>query len=61
MRVLFYIGGGQHVLKDGQFLPSSRASDVPHVAKIFFKEIVCLHGLLQIIVLGRDTEFMSYF
>jgi hypothetical protein len=32
-----------------------------HIAELFFKEIMRLHGLLRTIVFDRDAKFLSYF
>lgn len=42
------------------FLPCAKAYDALNVAKIFFEEILCLHGLSKTVVLDRDVKFMSY-
>ena len=47
--------------KMAHFIPCKKTSDVEHVAKIFFKEIVILHGLSRNIISNRDTKFVGYF
>ena len=43
------------------FLPYCQISNASKVARIYFSEIVRLHGLPKIIISDRDVRFMSYF
>jgi hypothetical protein len=43
------------------FIACHKSDDTSHVANLFLRDIVRLHGVPKTIVSDRDVRFMSYF
>ena len=55
------ICGCGSILEDGLFYSMQQTNYATHIAELYFREVMMLHGIPRSIVSNRDTKFFSHF